>query len=358
MGKTKVLILQPDLKQYRCPTWNLIADKYDLTLGYLSTDGTKDCDCRYKKVQLPSRHFGSFLLTKGLGKYAKQFDVVIFMPDPHVPSFCLLPFLHHKYKLLTWSIGFRCSYVHPYLTNRKHDFFDKFYELMFKKVDANIFYMEKAKEFWKHSKLDLQHVFVAPNTTEVESIEIKPEKKRNILFVGTLYKGKGIDILLKSFQNAIKRTNKDSKLVIIGKGEMKNELESFVNRYDLSEYVEFTGAIYDEKLLAEHFQEALLCVSPTQGGLSCPKSMGYGVPFVCQKNAITGGEIYHMTSGVDGIMYDNSEDLTDVLVDAIENPDKYVEMGRKAKDYYLKHATPNHMAQGAIDAIEYVLNHN
>ena len=37
------------------------------------------------------------------------------------------------------------------------------------------------------------------------------------------------------------------------------------------------------------------------------------------------------------------------------HPSKYVEMGVKAKSYYDHHATPAHMAQGAIDAIDYVL---
>ena len=36
--------------------------------------------------------------------------------------------------------------------------------------------------------------------------------------------------------------------------------------------------------------------------------------------------------------------------------EKYVEMGRKAKDYYDNHATIQHMARGAIDAFDYVIN--
>lgn len=77
----------------------------------------------------------------------------------------------------------------------------------------------------------------------------------------------------------------------------------------------FHGAIYDENVLAERFAQALLCISPTQGGLSVPKSMGYGVPFVTRKDSITGGEIYHITPGVNGIMYVKDEELTSVISD-------------------------------------------
>lgn len=84
--------------------------------------------------------------------------------------------------------------------------------------------------------------------------------------------------------------------------------------------------------------------------------MGYGVPFVTRRDAITGGEIYHITPGVNGIMYEKDNELTAILIDAANNPQKYVEMGFKAKVYYDNHATVRHMAQGAMDAFDYALN--
>ena len=138
--------------------------------------------------------------------------------------------------------------------------------------------------------------------------------------------------------------------------EERKALEEYVALQNLSENVIFHGAIYDEKVLADQFSHALLCISPTQGGLSVPKSMGYGVPFVTRKDAITGGEIYHITPGVNGIMYDKDDDLLNILSDACQNSQKYIEMGVKAQEYYNNNATVLHMAQGAMDAIEYVLN--
>ena len=79
---------------------------------------------------------------------------------------------------------------------------------------------------------------------------------------------------------------------------------------------------------------------------------------MCRKDAITGGEIYHMTTGVNGIMYEQDSELTGIIVDAMKNPDKFIEMGTLAKSYYDNNATPKHMAEGIIDAIEYVSNKN
>ena len=356
MEKKKIIILQSCLMQYRVPTWNILADKYDLTIGYYEKGIPESKEHNFKTIKFQSYKIGPFNIVKGLREYIKNYDVVCFVPDPHIPSFILLPFLPHKYKLLTWSIGFRCSYSHPYVVNRQHTIIDSMiYQWIFNKVDANIFYMKNALTFWSDNQIDKNRVFIAPNTTEVKPIELIPEKKTGFLFVGTLYRGKGIELLIESFKNAVIKTGSNVKLTIVGNGEMRNDLENYVKCNNLDNSVEFTGAIFDEKVLATHFQKALLCISPTQGGLSCPKSMGYGVPFVCRRDAITGGEIHHMTDGENGIMYDNNSDLDDLLIDAINNPSKYIEMGIKARHYYYNNATPKHMAQGVINAIEFTL---
>lgn len=351
----KILILQNELSAYNVATYNEISKHFDLTLGFYNKDKSKII-CTFEKIKLEAKHFGPFIFIKNMYSIAKQFDLICFVPDMHVYSYCILPFLPHNYKVVNWSIGFRVSYVHPYLVDRKHVFADKVFQKILDKCDSTIFYMEKAKEFWKGTSFDLNRVFVAPNTTEVAPIDFVPEKKKNFLFIGTLYKGKGLDLLLDAFKKAKEITKKNAKLVIIGDGEMRECIEQFIEQNSLLDSIELRGPIYDEHLLAKELQNALLCISPTQGGLSCPKSMGYGVPFVCRKDAITGGEIYHTTNGVNGIHYNIDKDLVDILVDAINNPQKYVEMGRKAKSYYDNNATVFHMAQGVIDAFNFALN--
>ena len=351
----KVLILQNELSGYNVPVYNEIAEHYDLTLAFYLKDKS-NIPCVFKKIKLESKDVGPFTFVKGLRKMASQYDIVSIIPNLRNPSYCMLPFLPHKYKLVNWSIGFRASYTNPYITGRRHVFADYIFQIILSHCDASIFYMEKAKEFWKGTSLNMARVFVAPNTTDVVTLEIKPEIKKDFLFVGTLYKGKGLDLLLDAFKKVVEYYNPITKLHIVGDGSEREALEEYVNNHNLSENVVFHGAIYDEKELADRFAHALLCISPTQGGLSVPKSMGYGVPFVTRKDAITGGEIYHITSGLNGIMYDKDEDLVNILTDACLNPQKYVNMGKKAKEYYNNHATIRHMAQGAMKAFEHVMN--
>jgi glycosyltransferase involved in cell wall biosynthesis len=350
----KLLLLTGEISPYNVSVYNEIGKSFGLTVAFYSKDKSKQ-DCKFEKIKLEPRKVGPFTLIKGMARLCKGYDVVSVIPDLHVLSFWKLPFLHRKYKTVTWSIGFRCSYVHPYVVTRKHNILDWVFLQVLKHSDANIFYMEKSREFWKNSSLDMSRVFVAPNTTDVVPIDILPENKKTLLFVGTLYRGKGLDKLLSSVKEVVDKGYNNLSLIIVGDGECKSELESYVMQNNLTNNVEFTGAIFDEKVLATYFAKALLCISPTQGGLSCPKSMGYGVPFVTRKDAITGGEIYHITPDVNGIMYDNDEDLASIIEDACKNPDKYIQMGLAAKEYYDNHATIKHMAKGAMDAYKCAL---
>ena len=216
--------------------------------------------------------------------------------------------------------------------------------------------MEKSKEFWQGTKLNLNKIFVAPNTTEVKDISFIPDKKKDFIFVGTLYKGKGVDLLIEAFAFAKAKVRSDIILHIVGAGEEKKNLESMVVEKDLHDSVIFHGAIFDETVLAQLFQTALLSFSPTQAGLSVPKSMGYGVPFVTRHDSITGGERYHITNGVNGIIYEDNSELKDIMIEAMESSDKYIQMGFRAKQYYQESASIAVMAKGMSDAIEFALN--
>lgn len=355
MTKPRLLILQNELSAYNVPVYNLIAEKYELTLGFYLKDKSKS-ECSFNKKKFDAIFIGPFVFIKGLRQYARQFELVCIVPDMHVVSYCMLPYFRRKYKVSNWSIGFRVSYVHPYVTSRRHVLADWLFQSILSHCDSSIFYMSKSKEFWNNTSLDMRKVFIAPNTALVLPIEIVESRKRVFLFVGSLYKGKGLDLLLQAYQKAVEESNIQNELHIVGDGEERPFVESFISKHHLEGKIVIHGAIFDENLLAERFSEALLCLSPTQGGLSVPKSMGYGVPFVTRKDAITGGEIYHISSGDNGILYDEDDDLTKILIDASLKPDKYIQMGQRAKSYYDNHATISHMAQGAMEAFDFALN--
>lgn len=354
--KKKVLLVLNTINDYRVETYNLINDVYDFTVGYNVADQTVK-HCNFKKIRFKTKKIGPFAVF-GLKfwKECKRYDAVITSFDIHNFEFAFIPFIKRKYKLLTWSIGLRCSYSRPYDVYRKHQLLDYVSYFIMKKADANIIYMEKAREFWRKTQLDQKKIFVAPNTTSV--IEFNANVSKNsILFVGTLYKSKGVDKLIEAFNMAISNTDTDITLDIVGKGDEREYLENMAMELGIRDKVRFHGPIYEEVVLSKLFEKALVCVSPTQAGLTVPKSMGYGVPVITRRNAITGGEIYHIEHDVNGLFYDKDEDLPQILKSVISSPARFIKMGCRAQTYYTDNATPKHQADGAIEAINYALSH-
>lgn len=356
-NKKRVLFLINTISDYRVATYNKIAEEFDLTMAYLDKDDTKS-KCVFKKMKINCYHFKSLnIVGRGLRKLCKDYDVVLFASDLHNIDLCLLPFLPHKYKTISWSIGIRASYTRPYQLDRKHNFVDKVFAKVLSSCDATIVYMDCVKQFWTETEIPHKKIFVAKNTTPIYPIEFIPEQKKDFIFVGTLYKKKGLDKLIESFKKAVDLNPVSQiKLHLVGGGTEKEIIERMIKDFNLNDKVIMHGPIYDESLLASLFQKSLISISPTQAGLSVAKSMGYGVPFVTRKDAITGGEIYHITNGVNGITYDNDSDLSEIMSLAMNCRDKFIEMGLAARDYYENNATVSHMAQGVIDAIKYSLN--
>ncbi len=354
-AKPRVLLLQNLIKDYRVPIYNYIAERYDFTVAYTDRDQSVQ-SCRFNKWRLDTRKVGPFKFVDfGTWRKILGYDAVIVLCDFYSLYDIALPFVARKAAIVSWGIGMRASYTRAYDLARKHTFGDHLVRFVYDKCDANVFYMSKTKEFWAGTKLKQHKIFIAPNTTAVEPIVVQNKSKKDLLFVGTLYKQKGVEQLLGAFKSALERVESSAKLHIVGDGNMMDELMRYVEQNGLASQVVFYGAIYDEKKLAELFQQSILCISPCQAGLSVPKSMGYGVAFATQKNAITGGEIHHITNGVNGLLYDSSEDLKPLLEDALLNSDVYLAMGERAKEYYDNNATPKMMAQGVIDAVDFAL---
>lgn len=350
----KVIVFQRVILPYRVPFFNELGKRVNLTVAYYMHDKTGE-ECSFEKIKIPYRKIGPIHFQKGVRRLAKRFDVVVVGTDLHALGYIALPFFPHNNKLLSWSIGFRASHSHPYLVDRKHNILDWITSIVLSKCDANIFYMSQAKLFWQNTNLKQEKFFVAINTVDVANVVSDNENKKNIIFVGSLYKGKGIDSLFKAVSDATKKLKKEFHLDIVGDGPCRNELEQLCDQLGLHDMVTFHGAVFDSRKLADIYSSAICCVSPKQAGLSVCTSMGNGVPFITRHDSITGGEIYNISNGVNGVLYHSDAELTDVILDVVDNPSKYIEMGEKAKEYYDNNATIHHMANGFMNAIEYAV---
>ena len=345
--KKKILIIQKTISFYNVPVFELLANKYDLTLLH-SDNACEEKKYPFKTIFVPCIRIKRNIHKRNIIKIANNFDVVICMFDLSYVYFRLLQRKKRKYRLIYWGIGVCASYTQRFDSNQ--DIVAK-NKKWIDNSDGALFYTEYAKSKYLKLGVDEKKLFVAPNTVAVN--RIYPDKKREcFLFVGSLYSAKKVDILIKEFSRAKSFVKNIPHLIIVGDGNQKEMLMSLSKELSLEDDVIFCGSITDENKLENLFRKSILCVSPDQAGLSVLKSMGYGVCFVTSSNAFTGGERLNIQSGVNGILLESFDDLHCVLIDASLNKEKYLDIGNNAYEYYWDCRKIEDMEKGFVEAIE------
>lgn len=353
--KPRVLILYNKLFHYRIPIWNILAEKCDLTVAYSQgTAPDESVEVKFKILYLPSRTFLKRFVIQNdrIRKIVKDYDVVIAYGDISWIKYSTLPWFNNV-KIIFWTLGVSASYDLGY-DQRKS--WDKIRAFFYKRADALAFYTQYPIEKYAQMGFSREKMFEVPNTVAVYPNKVQPIKD-SILFIGTLYRQKGIQYLLDAYL-----ANKDNPnavlLNIIGQGEDFDYINEWIKANKMERLIKLRGPIYAHTEKSKYFERAYACISPLQAGLSVLESMGYGVPFITTSNAITGGEIFNIHNQVDGILMESPEDLNQIVKDIFDHRIKYLEMGARAQEYYNANRTPYHMAQGLWDAVQYVLTNN
>lgn len=343
--KKNILILQNTILHYRKAFYNELSKYYKVTVLHSGKQSVCDEDL-YSEIITKSYKVGGFYIQRGVSKEIKKgiYDVVIAMSDLRWINNLLAIRYRKKIKFIWWG---------AWLT--QFVIADKIRIYLSKRVDANIFYTDKHKEEFEKKGVEKSKLFVANNTFDVgERIKsYQCKKKHTILFVGSLDKRKQNEILLKAFSKIKDRLDKNISLSIIGNGKEEIKLKELVNKEEMNDKVVFLGRINDPKLLGEHYRTAIATVSFGQAGLSVLQSLGFGVPFITKKNAISGGEITNIKTGFNGILCEDDINSLESSLLKVCLDIKYSRLlGKNAYDYYTNHCTIKNMVKGFIDAIE------
>ena len=354
MKTHNILILQGIVPDYREPLFNLLAEEYNITIGY--TISTSEKKPKFKSYKIPHLRFKSFFFpTLKFLKSLSEYDLIIIMPDLHYFNYWLLPFLPIRAKIISFSIGMRASYKILYDVKRKKKLIDYILLSILNKCDANIFYYKHPLDFWGRL-IDKKKIYIANNTVNVLKTIPEISKKNSIIFLGSLISGKGILELLDAYKDVIyQNRNFKIPLKIAGEGPLLPLIQDFINNHKLNSRVVVLGGIYEEDKLKNLFKEAICCISPNQAGLSVLKSFGYGVPFITKKNSITGGERLNIINYHNGIFYNTKDELFQIINNTKSNKDFYYKMGLNAMDYYNEGYTINNMKDSFVKAIENTL---
>lgn len=350
--RRKVLIIQDVIPHYRVPVFNELAKHVDLTVVY--SDGKAPENVQFQPVRLEqTKVLKLFRYHKKSYSMINDFDAVITLLDGSCFTTKLLCNTHKRKKTILWGIGVAAGY------NMRYDGCSRTAQAvkkMIQKAAAAVFYSSYPVEKYSQMGIDSEKLFVANNTVPVLPVETCP--RDTILFIGTLYRAKKIFELLENYRSAYSKDQDLSKLVIVGDGEEYDAVCKWIKENKLQEKIQLTGAIFDEEILKTFFARAIMCVSPDQAGLSVLKSMGYGVPFVTHKDAITGGERFNIVDDVNGVLFDDFSCIEGIFLDSVKNKEKYVQMGVNAKEHYFANRTIPQMVDGFVQAVEYCCRKN
>ncbi len=140
-----------------------------------------------------------------------------------------------------------------------------------KKLDATLVTGQRLLQYLSYT--DFSHkLYVVPNgvtesllSVPIDSHQITQlrefyglsETGNVLLFLGALHFSKGVDILIKS----LKAMREDSKLVIIGEGDEKRNLELLARKLGVSDNVIFTGRVPWKNLITL-LDISNVCVAP------------------------------------------------------------------------------------------------
>ena len=104
---------------------------------------------------------------------------------------------------------------------------------------------------------DIEHLSITPFGIDVEKFCPKPMQDRNYITIGTVKKlapKYGIDILLKAFasaREAIADSSKEGKklrLIVVGDGKQRQELESLAQYLKIQDVTQFVGAVPHDRV--------------------------------------------------------------------------------------------------------------
>ena len=242
-------------------------------------------------------------------------------------------------------------------------------KLLMKFSNAFGVYGTKSKEYVMSFGIPAEKIFVAVNVGNVdffmkeserlkrqkEAIKRRLEIKSNkvILYVGQLIERKGVKYLVEAFSK-LKGEEKGAGLVLVGDGPQREEL---MRRCQGVEDIHVTRIIQPEDL-PPYYAIADVFVLPSlydRFGIVVSEAMASGLPIIATEKVGASADL--IRDGVNGyVVKDGDVDgLYEALRKILKDPQLPWWMGENSRRMIENEFNLDKMAQGFIEAIEYVI---
>jgi len=162
-----------------------------------------------------------------------------------------------------------------------------------------------------------------------------------VIYVGTMNKMRHLDVLIHAFSR-VRASRGDVKLLMVGDGTGRSDLEKLADELGIRGDVVFTGYV--------HFREVPDFIAAANLGISAVTPLDFykvSSPIkmleymAMAKPVVANGEIPDQTevlgaSGGGILVHFDSESFADGITKLLDNPDRAEEMGRRGRDWVVK----------------------
>lgn len=194
---------------------------------------------------------------------------------------------------------------------------------------------EYAVPKWKrrivHNGIDCKRFDHPTNTARCRSSYGVGAHDPMLLFVGRLCTQKGPDILLDAVPGILQR-HADTKVVFVGEGDMRRQLEHRAHEMKLDHALRFTGAMQPNGGIADIFKSADAVCVPSRNepfGIVVLEAWAAGKPVIATRN---GGPRDFVSHGRDGFLVtDNSKDISSSVGEMFGDFKRARRMGRRGR---------------------------
>lgn len=290
--------------------------------------------CNFNVENSTLKRIGGFIFRKSIKKRIDSIDpdFLIFYANPRELYLSFLMFFY-------WILG-RKFFVHGMFHRiGGQTIFSKLYYLFVGCIANKCFtYSRKGAEILmglgvKYNKIKIigtaidekKSLYYRNKINEVKLENFKRENgilnKKVVLQVVRLSKIKKPDMILSVARRLISYRT-DIVFILIGGGEMYDEMSLRIKALGLESIVFLLGPIYDEDILSYWFSAAKLFVMPTCIGLSAHHAFSYSLPIVTDDNLLEqASEFDILSNGLNSILYEsgNIDSFEESILNVIDN---------------------------------------
>lgn len=332
----KLVVVQPLLPHYSIAFFNRVVELHpELTLVLLADIETRESlnqyrpeDCRFTVRHLSSVQRKGFILRPGLQRLLRQEngEVIVFNANPREVSqlWAMIVSRLQGRHFSAWGMFHRIGGPRFVST--------VFYRLVGRLADRCLTYSRIGASNLislgvpKH-KIGIVGTAIDESVPFAERAARTPEElaafrrdhglegKHVVLQVVRLSRFKRPELLVQAAEILL-RQRQDLLFVLIGNGDMRQELEDMVAARGLQHAIRFLRAVYDEAVLSRWYLNASVFVVPTCIGLSAHHAMSYGVPIVTDDSLDSqASEFDIIADGLNALTYQEGD--VDALVEVI-----------------------------------------